>query len=187
MEGFEERSQRALSVKPEELGQDKFAQASTLYLYGWPICSMSSSWHVLMDLFENRNPLSALGRPNYLSKSSWNPSCRRVVSCEALWKICRKTTVRMRHPSRSLPRDTSSQHASLPVVATVGAFAHTLAPRCIKTLQDQIGSLDKEYDKCNLIWAQGEVDKFGETLLISNNDCSGPTYSVFNLAASWQL
>ena len=93
----------------------------------------------------------------------------------------------MRHTSRSLPRDTSSQHASLPVVATVGAFAHTLAPRCIKTLQDQIGSLDKEYDKCNLIWAQGEVDKVGETLLISNNDCSGPTYSVFNLAASWQL
>ena len=33
MEGFEERSQRALAVKPEELGQDKFAQASKLYEY----------------------------------------------------------------------------------------------------------------------------------------------------------
>ena len=81
----------------------------------------------------------------------------------------------------------AKRHIFTACISSSGAFAHTLAPRCIKTLQDQIGSLDKEYDKCNLIWAQGEVDKFGETLLISNNDCSGPTYSVFNLAASWQL
>ena len=31
MDGFDERSQRALAVKPEELGQDKFAQADKLY------------------------------------------------------------------------------------------------------------------------------------------------------------
>ena len=137
-----------------------------------------------MEFFENIKPVSALDRPSNLSKSSWNPSCRRVVSYEVLLKICRRTTVTMRQRRRSLPRDTPAHHESLPVVADVVASAHTLAPRCIKTLQDQISSLDKEYDKCNLVWAQGEVEKFGESLLRSNNVCSGPTYVDFNIAAS---
>ena len=54
-------------------------------------------------------------------------------------------------------------------MAAANASAHTLAPRSIKNLQEQIGLLDKEYDKCNLIWAQGEIDKFGEQLLTSKN------------------
>lgn len=97
MEGFEERSKRALEVKPEDLGQDKFAQTKA----------------ALQKFMES-----------IMSKSG---------------KL------------RSLAKDLQKNYSD-----------DETTKSCIKTLQDQIQSMDKEYDKCNMIWAQGEVDKFGE-------------------------
>lgn len=41
-------------------------------------------------------------------------------------------------------------------------------PRCLKDIKREIGNLDKEYDECNQILGQGNLDGFGKALLNLN-------------------
>lgn len=41
----------------------------------------------------------------------------------------------------------------------------TSGPRCLKNLKEQVLSLDQEYDSCQLVWGEGEINDFKEELL----------------------